>query len=192
MQGRGDDEVGAVRPVDALGPGAAGVALALVGVLSLVLLMAPDIGTAGLLSDQRHAVGFLWQWRLVGLAAAATLFVLSDGGASLRRPEGSSTGWVRTVSLVWLVLVAVGTFGTGGGAIERLWTSFPVVVTTVVFTLGHLQGYGFDAGETFRESGYVWTNGLVYGVLRARTGSIWPSVAVHSAGNAIALLAGSV
>jgi membrane protease YdiL (CAAX protease family) len=33
---------------------------------------------------------------------------------------------------------------------------------------------------------------LVYGVLRARTRSIWPSLAVHSIGNALALLAGSL
>lgn len=219
-----------VRPVDVLDRGPAVAALVLVGGLSLVLHNGVDRGVASLLWQHRHTVAFLWDWRLASLAAAALLYLLSDGAVSLRRPERSSRPWMVKLSVAWLVLLCIGTFGFHGGTMQyrnlshavsavlvgvlaeelvfrgavfgiaervrpagdRLWSSFPVVVSTVLFALGHLQGYGFDVGDAFDARGYVWTNGLVYGVLRLRSRSIWPPLAVHSVGNALALVAGSI
>lgn len=217
------------RPVDALGRVQSGVALALVGVLSLVLLAAPDRGVASVLWRYGDTIGFLWRWGLAGLGTVAALYVLSDGGASARWPVGSSMRWVSTVGAIWLAGLVVGTFGFDVGTIEylslrqgvtavlivplteellyrgavfclaerirpagdRLWLSFPVLASTILFSLGHLQGWEFQVGEAIAARYYVWANGLVYGVLRSRSRSIWPSVAVHSVGNGLAMIAGS-
>ena len=67
---------------------------------------------------------------------------------------------------------------------------FPVVFSALLFALGHLQYYGFDFGLTSELRWYTPFMGLVLGVLRNASGSIWPPIAVHSLSNILSLLAG--
>lgn len=65
---------------------------------------------------------------------------------------------------------------------------FPIVLTAVLFWLGHWQGEWYDTPTWIDGRGYTILNGFVYGWLRDRTGSLWAPIALHVVGNAIALL----
>jgi len=67
-----------------------------------------------------------------------------------------------------------------------------VVLSAALFALRHLQYWDFDVQATWNARFYTPVMGLVLGVLRARSGSIWPSIALHGASNVLATLAGSL
>lgn len=70
--------------------------------------------------------------------------------------------------------------------------SFPVLVSGGLFALGHLQYWQFDVGETFAARYYTFALGLILGMTRGRSRSLWPPLAIHMVGNVLAVLAGSL
>ena len=68
-----------------------------------------------------------------------------------------------------------------------MW-SFPVVMSSVLFALGHLQYWYYDVPATLRARWYTPAFGLLCGVIRARSRRVRPAMALHVATNAIALL----
>jgi len=69
-------------------------------------------------------------------------------------------------------------------------TSFDpaIALTTVLFALAHLQYDDFDVGAAAFTVLYVLPTGVLFGWARRRSGSIWPSVALHGVANAVTSL----
>lgn len=65
-----------------------------------------------------------------------------------------------------------------------------IVGTTVLFAVSHLQYNAFDFAESAGQIAYVIPTGLLFGWIRRRTGSVWPSVVLHSLANTIAIVGG--
>jgi membrane protease YdiL (CAAX protease family) len=222
-------------------------ALVLAAGVSLVVLRAPDVGLfSALFPSQARAIArtrgagavvkpsdvqrFLFDWRVASVAIVALLYVLSDGGRTLRLPSRQSVRGVVGVAVGWLVVLSLGTFvwhkgtveystlpnalqfaavgvlaeellfrGVVFGLAEKAFanTRIPaataaIVISAVLFGLGHLQYFGFSVATTWRLRSYTPLLGLVLGWVRSRTESIWPSVALHAVGNVLARVAGSI
>ena len=66
-----------------------------------------------------------------------------------------------------------------------LW---PIVVSALLFSLAHLQYYGFAiTGPAIAQVSYTLIMGLMWGPLRYLTLSIWPAIAFHVVTNLIVL-----
>jgi membrane protease YdiL (CAAX protease family) len=111
------------------------VALALAAGVSLIVLRAPDVGLFSALFPShptrvRRADGgqlavkaselqrFLFDWRIASLAIVVLLYVLSDGGKTLRLPSRESARGVLGVAAGWLVVVVFGAFVLHKGTVD--------------------------------------------------------------------------
>jgi membrane protease YdiL (CAAX protease family) len=63
-----------------------------------------------------------------------------------------------------------------------------ILITTLLFALGHLQYDDFDVGKAAFTVLYVLPTGVLFGWARRRSGSIWPSVALHGVANGVTSL----
>ena len=75
-----------------------------------------------------------------------------------------------------------------GGA-DLLWP--PILVSSLLFALGHLQYWNFDVPAAFSARWYTFFLGLGLGVARFRSRSIWPPIAIHMAVNLV-IVAGAL
>jgi membrane protease YdiL (CAAX protease family) len=83
--------------------------------------------------------------------------------------------------VVWTILAR-----RSSGWSSRARSLLLVLATSVAFALAHLQYHGFDLdGRTLAQIAYTVPAGLVFGLLRLRTGGIlWPAL-THSAANSL-------
>jgi membrane protease YdiL (CAAX protease family) len=141
----------------------------------------------------RDVVWFMALWLI---AVAVGTFVVGGGTLTWNGPVGLLRSVVVVPVIEELVyrgaLFVLAERVAGDRWKGRAAWLFPIVFTGVVFWLGHLQYYAFDAFAWIENRGYTIFGGLAYGWLRHRTGSLWPALTVHSVGNAIALMAGSI
>lgn len=89
------------------------VSLALLSVLSLVVLTAPDVGASGILRMKVDPL--LWRCGLVSLSTVAVIYLGIDRAESLRSVKRRDSLRVGLVMVVWLIVAAVATFGRGDG-----------------------------------------------------------------------------
>lgn len=124
-----------------------------------------------------------------GVAIAVILEPVFHGQASQRIDAGAVTGAASAIALVLSLIAIVGAAAVleelyfrgllYGRLDERLGTASAVVGSAGVFGLVHFEPNAFPV---------LFGLGLVLGVLRWRTASVWPGVGVHAANNALAAI----
>ncbi len=137
-----------------------------------------------------RAIGLGGLALVVGIAVAALLEPIFHGSANQQLDPGPFPG--TTASFVAVVLsgftVIVGAAlteelyfrGLLYGHLDQRWgVAAAIVGSASVFGLVHFQPNTFPT---------LFALGLILGVLRLRTASIWPGVAVHAGNNTLAFL----
>lgn len=114
---------------------------------------------------------------LVGLLGAYTETVTTD------ELVGSLIGWVLLEEFLFR--------GALFDLVDRVssprgWADAAVYVSAILFAVSHMQYHEFDVGESAVQIVYVIPTGLLFGFVRRRTGSVWPSVFLHALANLIA------
>ena len=71
---------------------------------------------------------------------------------------------------------------------EKRAVFLTIVATSLAFSFWHMPWPGDIEPFTWFQMGYTGVGGLVYGWIRARTGSIWVPVAAHAAVNFLAVI----
>lgn len=126
---------------------------------------------------------------LAGIACAIALEPIFHGQASQRIDIGEVSGPASALALGISVLTVVGAaalleevYFRGllyGRLDERLGVASAIVASGGIFGLVHFEPNAFPT---------LFALGLILGVLRWRSGSIWPGVGVHAANNALAIV----
>ena len=125
---------------------------------------------------------------IIGVAAAALLEPIFHGSSSQRIGIGDVDGATSAIAFALSAVTIVG----GAALTEELYfrgllygrldTRFGVASAVVgsagVFGLAHFEPNAFPA---------LFALGLVLGLVRMRSSSIWPGVAIHAANNVIAI-----
>ncbi len=92
--------------------------------------------------------------------------------------EGHAAGMVLAVTIAAPLGEELFFRGFAQPALARRWGAAPaIVVTGALFSAIHLDRIGFLG---------LWQLGILFGVLRWATGSIWPAVVAHAVNNALA------
>ena len=133
-------------------------------------------------------LGFAAAGLAAGVAATALLEPIFHGEASQRVALGAVDDPASAIAVV----ISVATVVAGAALVEelyfrgllygrvdgRLGTASAVVASAGVFGLAHFEPKAFPV---------LFALGLILGVLRSRSGSIWPGVAMHAANNGLAI-----
>lgn len=138
-----------------------------------------------------HALGLSALALIIGIAAAAALEPIFHGAASQKVELGVFPGTpAATVAIIISFVTVIGGAaiteelyfrGLLLGAIDgRLGAAAAITASAGVFGLVHFQPAAFPT---------LFALGLVLGVLRVRTRSVWPGIGVHAANNGLALTA---
>ena len=125
---------------------------------------------------------------IVGVAAAAALDPIFHGSSSQRIAVGDFNGAASAIAFALSAVTIIG----GAALTEELYfrgllygrldarfgVASAVVGSAGVFGLAHFEPNAFPA---------LFALGLVLGLVRMRSSSIWPGVAIHAANNVIAI-----
>lgn len=76
--------------------------------------------------------------------------------------------------------------GSGGKLLWRIPVA--IYISSLCFSLHHLQFHHFEINPaSITQVTYTFVMGMFFGMLRAKSGSIWPPVVVHMVNNSMAL-----
>ena len=145
----------------------------------------------------RRPVSWSRALRIAGLALAATWatsFVLELAVGHAAREQAVPSYWDQARINVFAVnALAIAVFapvveeslcrGIGYSLFQRWGDAYAIVVTAIAFALAH--GAVLDVP-------WVLVTGLGLGYLRAKTGSLYPCIALHATVNAVAVLASAL
>jgi CAAX protease family protein len=129
---------------------------------------------------------------LVGLLPAC-LLVVASVGIAFRGFPSAQTGFVPTLLLGQLMVGFEEETASRGillYGLERLRSRrFALILSSVLFGVTHLAGlaFGWSLGESLHRVLGASILGLMLGVVRLRTGSIWFPIAIHGLWNFIFL-----
>jgi membrane protease YdiL (CAAX protease family) len=135
-------------------------------------------------------------WRAIGMAAGAVVVILIGAYIALAlagagdeqnlTPEDWDSSRAGAYAASFVAVVLIGPVveellyrGAGLALLEPYGERVAVVVTAVLFGLGH--------GLLLSLGAFIWF-GLVVAVVRLRTRSLYPAIAVHSTFNAIGMI----
>jgi uncharacterized protein len=128
----------------------------------------------------------------VGLLPAS-LLVIASVGIAFRGFPGAQAGFVPTLLLGQFMIGFSEETASRGillYGLERLRSRrFALILSSVLFGVAHLAGlaFGWPLGESIHRVLAATILGLILGVVRLRTGSIWFPIAIHGLWNFIVL-----
>jgi membrane protease YdiL (CAAX protease family) len=125
----------------------------------------------------------LWVAVFVAVAALAELFAQSDPEGSWRGRYSGADLAIRLLAVPLLYPIVEEFFFRGvflGVVRRRLGTAAAVIVPAVMFALIHVQ---YDWGGM----AFVALDGLIFGIARVRTGSVYVPMLLHVIGNSWAV-----
>ncbi|MDP1793635.1 MAG: CPBP family intramembrane metalloprotease [Acidimicrobiales bacterium] len=168
---------------------AVGRPVLLVGLFGVVLAA---VLTASIspLSVWRPTVGALGRRRFAAIVAAwAAVCALFNATLNTESPPvaeevlGSVFGWLLIEEFVFrgALFDLVDQRWPAGNS----WRDPAVLGTAVLFALAHFQYDDFDLGLGWFTVLYAMPTGVLFGYARRRSGSIWPSVALHGVANVV-------
>ncbi len=172
-----------------LGVLTAAQALILIGLVLLVTRSRGTLTRTGMLALQRISAGYLVKWTLVAIGA---VFILSEvPQIFIDIGQETALEWLGILQPVWLgmfILVVLAPlseellfrgFVYGGLAPSPIGPIGAIIVTSLVWTVIHVQ---YD----WLVMTQIFIYGVVFGVVRWQSGSLWPSVAAHAVINLLA------